>query len=206
MPKTISKTTKHRIYIAALSVGLGLFLSAVTVSSLFAQKTASKTAGTAHLGEFNLRSFESIESEFNKNGANSYLLTKPDLTSPRYDFAAVALRLTIQKGLAQSVSASGDVRVTVRDKALDGTSKQTINAACNQARYKAGLKPGEGHIDLTGNLVFKVYTPGLAEPLILTGETGTIDLLGPNQSRYRINKGSATVTPIEPIPAPTKKP
>jgi hypothetical protein len=141
-----------------------------------------------------------------KTGASSVRLIKPVLTSPRYDFSGGSINLTVQNGRAQNGIASGNVHVVVRDQAYDEETKQVINRQtiqvdCDKAEYIAGKEQGQGRIDLSGNIVSKIYSPLSEGPSVITGQTGTINLLGKSGTSFSINKGTAKTTPREPTPA-----
>jgi hypothetical protein len=177
-------------------------------SLLSAPQPAPKAVPTTpRLGEFDLRDFDNMRLDYNtKTGAASVRLIKPVLTSPRYDFSGGSISLTIQNGRAQNGIASGNVHVVVRDQAYDEATKQIINKQtiqvdCDRAEYVAGKEQGQGRIDLSGNIVSKIYSPLSEGPSVLTGQTGTINLLGKSGTSFSINKGTAKTTPREPAPA-----
>ena len=96
-------------------------------------------------------------------------------------------------------SASGGVQVTVKD----ASAGQTTTVTCDTANYTVGATAGRGRIDLKGTVRSKTYSPGFAQPLVSESESGFIEFT-PDGPIVQLNKGSATVTPIEPTPAPKK--
>ena len=118
----------------------------------------------------------------------------------------------MKSGKTQNGIATGSVHVTVRDQIYDETvkkivNKQTIRVDCDRAVYTVGKEQGQGSIDLSGNILSKTYRPGeFAGPASITAETGSIIFLSKTKTSLILRNGSATVIPIEPTPAPTKKP
>ncbi|MBC8103132.1 MAG: hypothetical protein H7Z41_11150 [Cytophagales bacterium] len=115
------------------------------------------------------------------------------------------MQLTLRGGRTRTGLATGAVQITVRNRATDGSTKQTIQLSCDQARYTAGATRDKGRIDLEGNVRSKTYTSGFDGPITLNGAKGYVEFLDAENTRVQIDQGSSSFTPIEPAPAPRKK-
>jgi hypothetical protein len=181
----------------AIAIGLAAFAAGLPL------RGAAQNAGKPSLGEFSVSNFTVWDTTLGADTVTSNL-QGPNLLvqSPQYDMAAPRIQMTVRRMgtppryRASKGTAAGGVRIVVRQP-----EAQRINTVtCDNAFYTAAAVPGTGRIDLRGNVRWVARDPALAEPSVLTGETGFIELLGRNRTRIVVNNGRFTATPIEPAP------
>jgi len=164
----------------------------------------ANSASRQTIGQFVLNNENGESETVIKGNTIMFNLSGPDLslTTSRYDITAPRMSLELQNGLVQTGTATGGVKVEVRNPEQGLTTTLT----CDAADYVTANKSTPARIYLRRNVRSVTRGPQLAAngPLIANADSGYVEFPDGGSTRIVLKGMTAKGTPNE--PAPKKKP
>ena len=115
----------------------------------------------------------------------------------RYDIIAPRISMTFTRTSApETAEATGGVTGEARSP----EKQEAISFRGDKATYRAATGGNDARIDFSGNVRFVIRNPQFADtaPLTLSADSGSLTFAADGAITYKLNKGSAGGTPLEP--------